>query len=800
MEKPEAQDNVIDQHIFVKPVKTPRSSDKAKLHRNSQNRAKKIIQTKSPINNVTDEKSIEDKNDVIINTDKIKDEIKNKLQDIGKGPVYTNITLNRSNNVEIITKVQKVSNKNGQPIGLNIIKQTVKKTGGRSPEKNSEKVSNGCKIDLEVSSEKSKEGNTAIIMEVTKKEDDNELKHKEELVKAEPLTEANSVEIKQEYDDSSNKKDAMVKEDTVVKNEDNLVKSEDNLVKKEDTKCKNLSPKHDKENQKNETEIEKSTRKIDDRSSDVKVGEIKQEETRQEESNIVIQAVLKKNDFDIDEEKSNFLKSIELTARSALQTIQSLKNGKPSNPTPTPPSSSVNLIIPTTKPGQKRKTISPIKNDKKRNKKAKTSPIKLLPKEPTPSVDRLIMLAEKQKNGGDLQSLFSSCKINIPSSLSITLKESSEDDRDRRSAASLKPVQNYIEILKLPDSNQSDSSKNDVENRFKSKSAPNLSCKVNPIGVKESLSKQQAQTFQKMFEDSIKKPELSKLNPIPNYSTNNNNNHQKETNETISMQNAGAKRNLMEITSQLHKKTKLEVEKGGQKTSEALPKVAIPRLSSQKKANPPSQVKFQQTFANMHSPSLGLNYTVSVAQNTGRAPVKIEAKVEESLKSPVKVEEVKSDEAQNLIKKEKLEEGKTNGKVVANFQQAKRSPPATYSRANCTKTVQKQSAISPKPSASPVPKVPSPKAKLSPEKPSGTAASPAFSPNHILEKYKIQNLAQLTASLNFNPAVFGMSHTTHLAALQQAVLLNQFELHNRQNWQLSQYEKYLQNRLLSKEN
>lgn len=73
-----------------------------------------------------------------------------------------------------------------------------------------------------------------------------------------------------------------------------------------------------------------------------------------------------------------------------------------------------------------------------------------------------------------------------------------------------------------------------------------------------------------------------------------------------------------------------------------------------------------------------------------------------------------------------------------------------------------------------------------------------MSPSQILEKYNIQNLAQLSASLNFNSANFGLNPGGQLAALQHAMLLKHFEMQNRQNWlnmnqgPLLQYEKYLQ--------
>ncbi|CAH2010205.1 unnamed protein product, partial [Acanthoscelides obtectus] len=93
----------------------------------------------------------------------------------------------------------------------------------------------------------------------------------------------------------------------------------------------------------------------------------------------------------------------------------------------------------------------------------------------------------------------------------------------------------------------------------------------------------------------------------------------------------------------------------------------------------------------------------------------------------------------------------------------------------------------------------SPPAKSSPKAGSSQSQSSPLSPNQILEKYNIQNLAQLTASLNFNPATFGLNPSNQLAALQQAMLLKHFEMQNRQNWlsnlnqgPLLQYEKYLQ--------
>lgn len=813
----ENTDEFVNQEVFVKPVKPIRNVDKSKSAR-GQNKKRVVVSNPA--------KKIQE--DVILNTDKIKDEIKNKLQDIGKGPVYTNITLNRSNNVEIITKVQKVSNKNGQPIGLNIIKQTVKKNtrppDNHSPSKDEKltekptQLTNGCKPDFrlgedpkkrEESLEKNVKKDVNIISKKEnanspKKEDGKSLKHPRKSFD-------NKNGIKEEnLKGFSETPSRVVKEESEL-DHDRIIENPEDRIKRE---CYNQQN-DNKENHKEKIEKIDIQPIKEEKISELTVNEIKHEvNDNKDENSIVIQTVVKKKDFDIDEEKSNFLKSIELTARTALQTIQGIKSSEKSagivnNPIP--------MLNPGQKSSQKRKNSSPIKNDRKKPKKTKNSVIKLLPNLVTPSVDKIVLLAEKQKNGGDLQSLFSSCKINIPSSLSITLKESSEDDRDRRNAASLKPVQNYIEILKLPDANHYEAVNNDVDNRFKSRSAPSLPCKVNPVSSKE-VNKHHMQTFQKMFEDSIKKTEVT--NP---------------TTSEDGVQTTPSKRNLMEITSQLHhKKTKLEIEKTYQKL-ESLPKVPIPRLNPQKKpatsSSKRNQSKFQQTFANLHSASLGLNYTVSVAQNSNKSPGKIEAKVENRLKSPPKIEEVKHvEEAQNLIMRdEKIEDHNKSNNASLNLSNQNHHQ-ACSPRLNNTKVTSQSRQVnlsprppnlsprpanlspippnlSPRPNMSPIPNIPSPRLKMSPEKPptnSGTSqnlqVSSPFSPNHILEKYNIQNLAQLTASLNFNSAVFGMNHTSQLAALQQAVLFKQFELQNRQNWQLSPFEKYLQNRLLSKEN
>lgn len=464
----------------------------------------------------------------------IAEEIKNRIQKeplSEKSSVYTNITLNRSNNVEIITKIQKVSNKNGQPIGLNIIKQTVKKT--------------------------------------------------------------KPVEVKKEEE---------------AKKEANEVKEEVVEEKKETVEAK---------------------------------------QAEKEEDEAILPAPVP---MEVDLEKSNFLKSIELTAKVPLPAVSPRKVAALDPP----------------KPAQKRKNPSPTKSEPRAKKpkgiKSKTiqnPAVRQIVSNVNQSATNVTKIVERNAPNKDLQSLFDSCKINIPSSLSITLKESSESDAEMRTPVPVKPVQNYIEILRLPDGGGGEKKKDGEAGDVKP-------------------------TFQKMFEETIKKSDVNQ--------------------KALDLTSEGTnKRNLAEVAQRLAKKAKQE-EKNG--------KVAIPRLKV-------PQVSPKQQTVNCHSTSLGMNYKVSV----GKAE----------------------------------------------------------------KETSKVSTVSPTKSV--VPKA---------------TSSVSVTTNQLLEKYNIQNLAQLTASFNFNATM-----NPQLAALQQAMILKHFEMQNRQNWlnmnpsPLVQYEKYLkslQGQSVGKEN
>lgn len=512
--------------------------------------------------NVDDNKSVDNKINVECEQ---KDLIKSDPQQekiSSNNKVFTNITLNRSNNVEIITKIEKVSNKDGQEIGVNIFKQ-IKKGGN----KNQGSVNNNGKV----------------------------------IVKANDLVKSSESKTNDQCELNANQETSASSSDT------------------------------------------------------------------------------------IEDEKSRFFKSIELTAKTTVQS---------------PPIKQNEQIKPCG--GQKRKNSSPVKNDKatKKVKINKTQSTKIILQSKNKvdqthnnkQTNNLCKQDEPTTNkiNSGLQSLITSCNINIPSSLSITIKDSNEP----QSKVQIPPVQNYIEILKLPDenkdsNNETQNSKTDADNNenpttkfaininetitspklsiedseqkvdedlseiakslteklpnvsqiidpkpqfqlpnknntttkltLQPSPVPDLPCKVLNT-TKDNIVKlnpRSSQTFQKIFEESIKKDNSGSPIDGATNSTNNNNNN---------------KRNILEIAKQLYKKTKLEQEKNltEQKkedivsipTPAPVPKVPIPRLphqrtlkQTQKIANLDNGLMFPQTVASLHSSSLGLNYTVSVGQS-----------------------------------------------------------------------------------------------------------------------------------------------------------------------------------------
>lgn len=759
--------------VIRKPLRTSRSSKKSE--KSDRSRTSHIADKKheKEIKSDKDRVTLVDtkENDNSIQK-KITEEIKTRIQNepMGdKNSIYTNITLNRSNNVEIITKIQKVSNKDGQPIGLNIIKQTVKK-----PRANPSVLQNQNKA----------AENTPKV----------ELKPTELPIKNEILEEKVNVKL------------------------ENVPKIE---IKQELPKVKIEPP--------NDTVNKASTPPPDNKQQ------------------VKISLATEKNETpclpsEEDIEKSNFLKSIELTAKSTLSKSPPCPRQDVVPKLPTPPASS-----------QKRKNSSPVKNVQPPTKKPKLKVEKKSPKRiQNPTVRQIVTnvnqgattmnkLVEqnspKSTTKKELQSLFDSCKINIPSSLSITLKDSSDDDKDRRTPGAIKPVQNYIEILKLPDTSSPIGSSASSPQESKQKAVitsiadskapalvasptsasttsttntqlvkstpiltvpnrnpvPSTSVPANLNGMPK-LNPRSPQTFQKMFEEAIKKPDLTKLGPTPPTSDANSK-PQKSVLDLSTNDGGNNKRNILEIASQLQKKTKLQHEANGMETKVPVGKVPIPRLNSQKVLNTPTvkqrNDKTPVTSMDLHSSRLGINYTVSVSggtsqKDTVKTQTSKQANIESKDGSPVK------QEPQSSPSSSSPKPPFPSPKLVA--------PPPKISPINPASS-KIEFKVDPLrlevPSNNSTPSKQSPKQGKSNSR-STTPKGSSLSPNQLLEKYNIQNLAQLTASFNFNPANFVMSPAGQLAALQQAMILKHFEMQNRQNWlsmnqsPLLQYEKYLQ--------
>ncbi|XP_066257669.1 polycomb group protein Psc-like [Euwallacea similis] len=598
---------------------------------------------------------------------------------------YTSITLNRSENVEIITKIEPVSNKDGTPIGHHIIKQTIKKG---SKMKSPKKISKS------------------------------------------PVTIPRLV------------------------------------INKKNLKKKSVSPKRELS-----TSLAQTETKLN----------IKEE---------------------VEDEKLKFFNYIKLLPK-ATACIEKVKKSEDK----VEEQSKKQMII--SKPVGKRKNPSPLKNEKAKVPKTETKKVKIiLYEKPLPSPP-----LTKQDSG--LQSLISACKI--PSSLSITIKEGSE--KDSVTPQIVPPVKNYIEILKLPEEGEASKPKldlskfcdNDSEQQvdedlseiarsltekipmsttvsqivgpkpqFQIPVKTNISPKaqIQPSPVPElskaltsaKLSPRSPQTFQRIFEESLRKPPEKTESPDSNVPSTN-------------------KRNILEIASQLFKKTKLKQDQDNRDASPT-PKVAIPRLPNPRSPKVQSLQKLvPQTVASLHSTSLGMNYTVSVGQQSPSKTMKSNGII-----SPVKADSVPS----SVSPLNELKPSKGDFKVPSpslgspKLPEVPNSSPKTPSPKHSPKS---SPLVKHMYSPSPTTRLPPKPLKSSPPLVNSTSptSSSALSPNEILEKYNIQNLAQLTA--NFNPSILA---TNQFAALQQAMLLKHFEIQKRQNWlnlnqgPLLQYEKYLQ--------
>ncbi|CAG9770223.1 unnamed protein product [Ceutorhynchus assimilis] len=569
------------------------------------------------------------------------------------------------------------------------------------------------------------------------------------------------------------------------------------------------------------------------------------------------------------DEKSQFLRYFNLLPKVAFRKETKLSVKKEFSESPsTPKKEFVEPMRPAG--GHKRKSSSPIKNEKAKVPKMMIRKT-MLQEKPTSS-----QRSKTLKSDSGLRSLISNCKI--PSSLSITIKEGSQGDS---SPTIVPPVKNFIEILKLPeDASEKSSSEiktkfdlskfcdNDSEQKvdedlseiaksltekipmsttvsqivgpkpqFQIPMKTNIPSKVSiqPSPVPElnkalaipaienlaKLNPRSPQTFQKIFEESLKKPPDNPKTAaveVPSAT---------DLTSTPSTSSSNKKNSVDIIASKLSKETKSEEESKDSTT----PKVPIPRLSNLLGA-PFSSKMVPQTVASLHSTSLGMNYTVSVGQQSPTkvmksngivSPGKAEsAPVVPEYKPPVsplnELKAVKNDfkVPSPSLGSPKLPEVSSSSRSPRPAPSTPRPAPSTPRPAPSTKhspkssplikhmyapTMFNQTPVTRPKNTAKLPKLspkPSPTTPSTSPSPSASASQPNgynLTPSDIVEKYNIQNLAQISASFNLNPSIIA---SNQLAAFQQAMLLKHFEMQNRQSWlnrnqgPLLQYEKYLQ--------
>nr|XP_023018938.1 polycomb group protein Psc-like [Leptinotarsa decemlineata] len=816
-------------------IKTEKDSPKIESNYCDQSFANELVKVKSEVPPPVE------------NSGHFKSEIRNDKEEIKKA-VYTNITLNRTNNVEIITKIQKVSNKAGQPIGLNIIKQTVKNNTAtkkvpsckKSPQTKSNsnksvgKTITPKKIEFPKNDPSTTTNKNVDI--VTKKDDSSESRAKQNSDQGSAKSDEEekrkfleSIELTAKNIPCANEKkpDAQVtnsqkRKSSPSKNETNLKKAK--IEKKPTTRIILSKP---KQNQTPKTSLQNKGLKslienckipsslsitIKDGTEDrlpslippvknfIEILKLPDEtgqsdRTGKEGSATKLDFSLKMNDNDseqkVDEDLAQIAKS--LTERIPMSTtISEIVGPKPQFPIP-----------------------------------MKTNvPLKFIQPSPVPELCNRVLNVPKENN-----------KLNP------------------RSPQTFQKI--FEESIKKPED------EGEAPDKIGQKSALDLS--NDNTGASATIKRNLAEIATQLF----KKTKLEQENSCSDDS---------KVDETV--------------------------------TPKPNPKVPIPRLPNQRNLKPPQKnlkfevadpMKFQQTLANLHSNALGMNYTISVGHN---GPVKVNgvvplAKQELDTKTasiPASSTEMKvnafaapkdiaassprpspiprnlspavgynsprnspkhSPKSSPMIKHMyapvpnlMMDQLRVNtftqrapSPKVSNFNKSpKSSPQLPSSSANLPSPSKhpiaspvsspKPVVSSPKPSASSPklqtssskPQVSSPKlpamspngqastsgqsvpSKASPKANTSGDQNPALSPNQILEKYNIQNLAQMSASLNFN-ANFGLNPNNQLAAIQHAMLLKHFEMQNRQNWMnmnqgpLVQYERYLQslknNHLLS---
>lgn len=743
--------------------------------------------------------------------EQIKTKIQNDKSDI-KNSVYTNITLNRTNNVEIITKIQKVSNKEGQPIGLNIIKQTVKKggkTGGASPvqKPTTKKLTN----------EKKRAEPTKI--DVTNKPIENEKSSKDQM----PSTSDSLEEEKYRFFKSI--------ELTAKNTVHNITRKQNETnASSSGQKRKNSSPVKNDKAKKAKVE-KKPTAKIiiqPKPPSQIKPGSSGQQR------NTGLQSF-------IDSCRINIPSSLSIT----------LKETSEDRPPP---------LVPPTK-----NYIEILKLDENECPKNE-SVAKTETGEKTEQTSRLCDNDSEQKVDQDLSEIAKSLTEKIPMSTTVSqiVGPKPQFPIPVKNNASIKfhiqpsPVPEVpCKVLNMP-----------KDNKLNPRS-PQTFQKIFEESIKkpdESVRSSPEKSTQKVLDltnESTNTPS-GKRNILEIAS-------QLYKKTKLEQEKSAVTETKNEESSSPAPVPKVPIPRlPSNKNAKSRQKFTSPRFEMAE------TIKYPQTLTNLHSNALGLNYTISVGQNIAPkingvlSPVKKESEVKiekpgKPLGPPVTSsscavpKELPSASPRPNIKRSPClnyssprnspKHSPKSSPVVKHMyaptpnlmdqlrihtlNQKIPSPKLNnYSKLspNSSKLPSPSSKLpSPSPKLpSPLPKttIPSPKTSLPSGSSASTKVSPAgaspkttesspsssknppksssgnqnspLSPNQILEKYNIQNLAQLTASLNFNAANFGLNPNNQLAAFQHAMLLKHFEMQNRQNWlnmnqgPLLQYEKYLQ--------
>lgn len=429
--------------------------------------------------------------------------------------------------------------------------------------------------------------------------------------------------------------------------------------------------------------------------------------------------------------KYEFLKSIELTSKDVVEALAKQQRDK------------VVKEIAKDKPKEaarpaKRKNNSPVKwtDASKRPKSDKKPTMK-------------IILQQKADNE-NIEKLLK----HIPSSLSITLQENDQPTRKPPSS-----VQNYIEILKLPDEKTNGETKPPTSPVTSAISLGQISTAALPktLELKTNEVSINGASFQKIFEESIKKTEPDET-PLTDTSN-------------------GIKKDITKISQKLQKKSKPDKIKSIDAT-----KIAIPQINSQK----------IQSVSGLHSSSLGLHYTVSVGQTPNCRPI-LPAQIPNSIPALTKAPQSSPSLPKNVTSppavSPKNEHMNVSEKTTP-LTNPKRQCPDVSSSTKRSKLHEVARDYAPRSST------------CASESKSPDSAITRMSPltaNQLLEKYNIQNLAQITASAAaVSPAAFaGLSPGSQLAAFHQAMLLKQLEFSNFQKWMsvnsgpLMQFENYL---------